>query len=56
MPVFYIFYQAGVYLFPNQFFKDDRFSPDGFPIRRFSFYVLIDSGLLRITFDQTIPP
>ncbi len=28
MPVFYIFYQAEVYLFPNQFFKDDRFSPE----------------------------
>ena len=52
----FIFLVRRDYLFPNQFFKDDRFSTDGFPTIRLSHSVLVDSSLLRLTFDQTIPP
>ncbi len=55
MPVFYIFIRRE-YPFPNQFFKDDRFSTDGFPTIRLSHCVLVDSSLLRLTFDQMISP
>ena len=38
----FIFLIRRDYLFPNQFFKDDRFSPDGFPTIRLSHSVLVE--------------